>query len=402
MNKQSRKNNKSKIVKRTKKLFIPKKYNRSSIFTVKTNNNTQIYSKVPVANKIQFRLNKIFKKNFTAFNIALTLQEKKKLIRQIIGSYAIRQLSKTAQFYYIKPFNDLIYNKIYTKNIEDMNTNVENVINKIQDLNNKVFIHGGTIRDIFINKEPTDIDLVFDCTVQSLEKLCKNENWPCSIIDIKNQYINFGENKGISLEGENLKSKFLIPMYYHETTINDFAYDCQTNILIDISGNGLEDIVYRKIRLSPLPENWNKWASTDYMGKRPLRYFKLIQKGFKPYNDGSLEFVVNYIKDNFDKIYEKHIKSSYPIAKIKHFLIVNITMGNIDAETGVYSYGANEDKLIPYLKVLKRYLGKEYFYRIMSHFDENDLLLFKNKDIISNISKIIKHNKISSIRKNKK
>ena len=385
--------NKKSTINRTKKqIQIPNKYIVSAKLIEKE------YTTIPIYRNIQSRLNKIFDDNVLAFVIAPSPQERKQLIKQIIGPYAISQLSLTARFYYIKPIINAIKKQIYTKSIPDMGTTVGKAIKKIQDFGYNVFIHGGTVRDIFVHKDPTDIDLVFDRDVQSLEPLCKKEGWPCSIIDSRTQYINLGEDKGISLEGDNLKGKFLVPMHNHETTINDFAFDCQTNILIDISGHGLEDIVYRKIRLSPLPQYWEKWASSDYMGKRPLRYFKLIQKGFKPRDDGSLEFVVNYIKKNFDTIYEKPIKPTYPIPRIKHFLIVNITMGKIDPETGVYEYGANEDKLIPYLKVLRRYIGKEYFYRIMAHFDEEDIKLFKDEEVITSMSRFIRSKKVIILR----
>jgi hypothetical protein len=399
----SKKINKYNTKKKTIKKNIKKqsrldKNIKNSKYTVKTENSEIEYTRIPVYANIQNRLNKIFKKQVSAFVIAPTPEERRKLITQIIGQYAVRQLAITARFYYIQPVKYAITNKIYNQTIHDMGTTVGKAIKAIQEFGYKVFIHGGTIRDIFINKDPTDIDLVFDRDVQSLEPLCKKEGWPCSIIDPRTQYINLGEDKGISLEGDNLKGKFLVPMHNHESTINDFAFDCQTNILIDISGHGLEDIVYRKIRLSPLPAYWEKWATSDFMGKRPLRYFKLIQKGFKPRDDGSYEFVVNFIKRNFDSLYEKPIKPAYPIPRIKHFLIVNITMGKIDPETGDYEFGANEGKLLGFLSVLKRHLGKDYFYRIMAHFNERDLELFHNKDVVTSIGSIIRNRNVKKAR----
>lgn len=390
--------NKHSKIKTIKKIKNKEYINKNETYTVRTEKSEIEYTRIPVYGNIQSRLNKIFKKKVTAFVIAPTPEERRKLITQIIGQYAVRQLSITARFYYIQPVKYTITNKIYNQTIHDMGTTVGKAIHAIQDFGYKVFIHGGTIRDIFINKDPTDIDLVFDRDVQSLEPLCKSEGWPCSIIDPRTQYINLGEDKGISLEGDNLKGKFLVPMHNHETTINDFAFDCQTNILIDISGHGLEDIVYRKIRLSPLPAYWEKWAISDFMGKRPLRYFKLIQKGFKPRDDGSYEFVVNFIKRNFDSLYEKQIKPAYPIPRIKHFLIVNITMGKIDPETGDYEFGANEGKLLGYLSVLKRHLGKDYFYRIMAHFNERDLALFHSKEVVTSIGSIMRNRNVKKAR----
>ena len=353
------------------------------------------YNMLPVYKNIQSRLNKVFKvTKAKAIVVAPTFEERKKLIEHIIGSYAVKQLSITSRFYYITELTKTIYGSVYKQKIPDMGITVGTAIKKIQDFGYKVFIHGGTIRDIFIHKPATDIDIAFDKDVQSLEDLCKTEGWPCTIIDPRTQYINFGEDKGISLEGDNLKSKFLIPMHNHEATINDFAYDCQTNILIDISGHGLEDVLYKKIRLSPLPKYWTKWAKSDTIGKKPLRYLKLLQKGFTPRDDGSYEFVTNYIKDNFDKFYMEPIKPAYPVPRLKHFIIVNITQGNIDGDTGSYSFGANQNKLIGYLKVFKKHIGKEYFYKLMALFDESDLDLFEVEDVVSSLRRVLKNKKV--------
>lgn len=371
--------------------------NNKAIFNPKFKVQDKEYNMTPVYKNIQSKLNTVFKvKKAKAVVITTSLEERKMLIAQIIGLYAIKQLSITASFYYISELTKIIYNKIYKKKIHDMGTTVGIAIKKIQDFGYKVFIHGGTIRDIFIHKPSTDIDIAFDKDVQSLESLCKTEGWTCSIIDPKTQYINFGKDKGISLEGDNLKSKFLIPMHNHEATINDFAYDCQNNILIDISGHGLEDVLYKKIRLSPLPKYWIKWAKSDNIGKKPLRYLKLIQKGFTPREDGSYEFVINYIKNNFDNFYMDSVKPSYPVPRIKHFLIVNITQGTIDANTGAYSFGANQNKLIGYLKVFKKHIGSEYFYKLIALFDYADLDLFESENVISSLRRVMQNKKVIS------
>jgi hypothetical protein len=108
--------------------------------------------------------------------------------------------------------------------------------------------------------------------------------------------------------------------------------------------------------------------------------------------------VVNFIKRNFDSLYEKQIKPAYPIPRIKHFLIVNITMGKIDPETGDYEFGANEGKLLGYLSVLKRHLGKDYFYRIMAHFNERDLELFHSKEVVTSIGSIMRNRNVRKAR----
>ena len=129
-------------------------------YTVRTEKSEIEYTRIPVYGNIQNRLNKIFKKQVNAFVIAPTPEERRKLITQLIGQYAVRQLSITARFYYIQPVTYAITKKIYKQKIHDMGTTVGKAINAIQDFGYKVFIHGGTIRDIFINKDKSLILII--------------------------------------------------------------------------------------------------------------------------------------------------------------------------------------------------------------------------------------------------
>ena len=46
---------------------------------------------------------------------------------------------------------------------------------------------------------------------------------------------------------------------------------------------------------------------------------KVIQKWFKPLNDSIHNFVVKYIEDNYDSVYDKPLYAN--VSRIKHFLI---------------------------------------------------------------------------------
>jgi hypothetical protein len=380
--------------------------NNNTYFTYSINDNLQkkLFKKYKLAGKVK----------------ELTLPDKKhlkqriNLITEIIGSYAINSLIKTTRFYYI-PFLKYKMESLLNYKPDDMNgKSLNDVIISLQKRNIKVFVHGGLIRDIFLGVKSNDIDLIFDANINKIIKICEEEKYPCVDIDIRNQNVNFGKNKGASIEGANLQNTFLTKKHLHEASVNDLVYDFNNNILIDLTGYGLHDCIYKILRLSTTTKHWNKWATSDF--KRPLRYFKLIQKGFKPINKKQHKFVIDYIVNNYDTLYNQQINpDKYPVTRIKHFIIKTITQGDIDIETGKYTYGPTKNKLIPYLKVLKSELPKEIFKKIMLNFTKQDLKILKSAKIVStlehymteeltdlNINNNIKTTNLNTLKKTKK
>ena len=336
------------------------------------------YFTYPLSDNIQNKLTKKLNTKVTSNTICqeITLPDDKhisqrmNLISCLIGSYAIKNMIKSSRFYRI-PYITKKIKALMKYKLKDMdNRTVGEVINTLQSNGIKVFIHGGLVRDIFIDVKSYDIDLVFDADIFKIIKICEEEKYPCTDIDVRNQYVNFGSEKGNSLEGANLTNTFLNARHLHEASINDLTYDLQNDIIIDITGYGLIDIVHNQFRLSASPKYWNEWATSDF--KRPLRYFKLIQKGFIPVNQDMHNFVIDYIYQNYDKLYNKNISPKYPITRIKHFLIKTITQGNINTDTGEYTFGPTESKLLPYLFVLRQYLPHSIFVKIIKNFTKDE------------------------------
>ena len=348
----------------------------------------------PIPDNIQYRLNKLFKKRVSFYEIAPERNEKITLISRVIGPYAINTMIRLSRFYQSPDFKKEV-DKIRKFKIPDMGVTVDDVVKALQKRNIKVYLHGGLIRDMFMGVKSTDIDLIFDADVGKIEPICKEEGYPCADIMIREQYINFGKEKGASLEGSNFKNSYLVQLYAREATVNDFSYDLQNDIIIDAGGYGLQDVLYRKIRLTPYPHQWKIWAKDP---KKPFRYFKLIQKGFKPMHPGINDFIVNYITDNYDTIYGKEISKNYPIKWMKKILVSTITNGVVEPD-GKYHFGPNEHKLIPFLDTIKQHLPPEVFQKILSNFSKEDLKKFKDKKVASNITSLIKNSsKQSSVK----
>jgi hypothetical protein len=326
------------------------------------------------------------RQNITILEVAPGHDARHELISHMIGAYALKFMERQARFYYIDYLEQRV-RALRRYFIRDIGLTFGEIVDKLIANGVKVFLHGGIVRDLFTNTRSTDIDIVFDTDVAKVKDICERENWPCAEVMIREQYINFGQDKGISLEGSNLKASFIVPIHFHEATVNDMSFDMTNQILIDYSGMGIVDVLARRLRITPAPKYWQRWAEDDF--KKPMRFFKLIQKGYTPATPETLAFVVNYIRDNFDIVYEKQFSPRYPVSRIKHFLIKNITMGDIDAETGVYTFGANEDKLIPFLQTIKRYVGRDIFIRMLAHFTPDDLTRFKTAKVITTLSQLL-------------
>jgi hypothetical protein len=309
-------------------------------------------------NHLNGKINKIFNtKNIKNIEIV-----DKRIFNLIFaGTNANKNKLFRYRFFYIPGLKRKV-NELYKVKIPTMKDNVGEVVNKLLDNDVKVFLHGGTLRDFFLGKEKgTDIDLVFDKKLEDIQEICIKEDFPCPVDKAvpKFQYILFGGDKGVSLEGVNMHTTFFVPLVKHEFTVSDLAYDLKNNILIDITGKGMEDAVYRRIRITPPEKLWEQWAQRDF--KKPLRYYKLELINFKPIDKKTGAFIRDYINDNFEEVYMGEL---YPgVSRILHFLIVNISQGEITPE-GKIILGPLKKRLIEYMKLFKTKIKPEYFKQI--------------------------------------
>lgn len=281
------------------------------------------------------------------------------------------------------------YNKMILNKIPDINETYQSAFEKIYTISKNIYIYGGTVRDMLLDIDPTDIDITFDSTLEKIENLCLLTNWPCSEILPKYNKITFGTEKGITLEGSYKIDIFDKKMEQIDFTVNKLVYDIKNNLIIDITGFGLEDIINKKIRIPVPPSKYKFWAK-DW--KRPLLFFKMMLKGFTPINEETTNFVISYIENNFEEIYMKENEFGVPI--IKYFLINILTHGSIFEETIVY--GSTKKRLLEYIKLLKKYIKKDIFKKITNLFKEKSIeypfFIYNTKklDIVENVCNIKK------------
>lgn len=326
-------------------------------------------------NHLNGKINKIF--NTSKYNNVEIIDSREKIFNMLFGTSIKINITKLYRyrFYYIpgliKKIKDL-----KTVKIPGLKDNVGKVIDTLIENDIKLFLHGGTLRDFFLGKDKgTDIDLVYDKKIEDIQSICIKEGYPCPLDKAmpEKQYILFAGDKGVALEGVSMHTTFFVPLIEHEFTVSDLAYNFKYNILIDITGKGLEDVIYKRIRITPDEKLWNKWALKDY--KKPLRYYKLELINFKPINSETDTFIKNFINNNFDKCYLKKLK--YGVPRILHFLIKVISQGEIEVvEEDKYKikFGPLKKRLIEYLHLLTKKININHMKKIMELINNAEII----------------------------
>ena len=315
----------------------------------------KVYKTAPIPYGLQVKLNATFKRRVNAVEIV----DKQLISSHIIGNYVNNREMQKARYYVIDVVSTMIA-QLLERKLGGVDATVHEILKTLNTNGVKTYLKGGMVRDIFTGSNPVDVDAIFDSNINRVKDICDEHGWLVSDMVYRHQAMNIGGAKGISIEMANLKHTFMASVTEHEFTINDLVFDHRANVLIDVSGFGIFDVCNKIIRISPPPGLFKKWATDDW--KKPLRYFKLLVKGFTPMTPQLHTFVIKYIETNLDTIYLGHLYETVP--RIKHYIIKNLTNGTIDPD-GTYEYGVNKRAIMPYLREMKKHLKTEFFGKIV-------------------------------------
>jgi hypothetical protein len=252
-------------------------------------------------------------------------------------------------YYKSSDFDKKIMSFLETKS--SMGEKYIDIINKFPT---DVYIIGGVIRDIIIDKKINDVDLSFDLEKDIIINVCNQNNWPCYIND-KFSYLKI--NSDIEAFYSIYKT-FKMGGTHYDFSANSLLYDINNKIIIDRTTYGVRDIMNKKIRIPTKYDNFEKWAQIQK--NHPLRFFKLIANGFTPINQKTSDFISRYIENNFENIYLK--KTINKIPYIQEYIIVSISGGEVFNQD-LYIYG-NVKKVILYIKAIAQYLNPELVKKI--------------------------------------
>lgn len=159
-----------------------------------------------------------------------------------------------------------------------------------------VFIYGGVVRDQFLGRAPNDVDVEVDCTISTVVTLCR-QTWGDNNCGKETDTItHIGtpfDPKSVDLAPTT--STFYASLSQLEYTANSLAYDTNgLDVIIDLSGNGVEDVCSKMIRI-PSDDNseasWDSWKAAS--PNKIYRFWKLRTKGFTAYNEETKNYIVS-------------------------------------------------------------------------------------------------------------
>lgn len=301
-------------------------------------------------NTLNYRIKKILDDNGDNYEI---------IDQDLINKYKLKKYKY--HFYKLPGLSKKIDTNLKQKS--KMGFQYKTFIKRLLEITDEIYIKGGFIRDSFYGLKTNDLDFNFKSNIEDVQKICDKYKYPCDNFIEKWSYQMFTKD----IEGNFCDKKFgqsLITDY----TVNSMLYDVKNDIFLTKYKFTLEDLVYKKIRIPVKPDNWGYWNGILNHQEllwckqtNPLRYFKLLIKGFKPINKKTEKYIINYINDHIDDIYLV-LKNNNE--NIKKFLIVSISGGELN-EDGTYTC-KDEQKLITYLNILKKYLDPTVYQKIIN------------------------------------
>ena len=160
------------------------------------------------------------------------------------------------------------------------------------------FFYGGVVRDIFLNSANlADLDLEADCNSDNVVDIC-NRNWGS-----ENCYANEGTGivhigQAVSSSDDVIDIASTTLTFYGEDSLLNLEYTVNSlalhgNIIIDLTGHGVEDVCAKKIRIpsdDDSLQSWDNWRERSPV--RLYRYWKLCTKGFTAINQITSEYII--------------------------------------------------------------------------------------------------------------
>ena len=177
---------------------------------------------------------------------------------------------------------------------------IEGVLNTLEQHGCLSFPYGGSVRDQFLNAIPNDLDMETNCDNETILRICKDawgeENCDGSktsgIVHIGNITIGGGETDVI--DASVWSETFFGSGVALEYTTNSLAYfSGGLDIVIDLTGYGINDTCHKKIRI-PVGEDMRyEWANYKGDTIKVYRYWKLRVKGYNPVDMSTKNYIVS-------------------------------------------------------------------------------------------------------------
>jgi len=175
-----------------------------------------------------------------------------------------------------------ISKKLYTTLNTKLNTilnnyfTYKNIINYLKNNGIKVFIYGGTMRDLVGNVDIKDIDCLYIGDYKKINTLLKNIKYLDYKQGIFKKYFDI-ENDEMELNNLDVLKKSL------DGPCNSLLYDIENKYIYDLTGYGIQDSLKKVWRLNP-GDTYEEWSRDHNCILH--RMVKMLKKGFHvPIND---------------------------------------------------------------------------------------------------------------------
>ena len=173
---------------------------------------------------------------------------------------------------------------------------VADVVDELEREGCLSFPWGESVRDLFFGELLWDLDMESNCDADTLQSICL-EKWGLSNCHRSKRsivHIGVGEEKAKDEETNNIEAANWNETFFGdgtslEYTTNSISYfGYGLNIVIDITGNGVNDTCNKKIRIPVATDVRDKWAS-------PLKlycFWKLRVKGYTAADTDTMTYII--------------------------------------------------------------------------------------------------------------
>lgn len=213
--------------------------------------------------QLYMKLYKNFKKNkIDIYNPYSIISDN--FIKYLKNQYPLIKRSKITKTYYItldKKLNEVISNYFSLKNI----------INYLRNNNIKMFIYGGTMRDLISGNDVKDIDCLYIGDYKKINELLKKTKFIKFKQGIFKKYFDI-EDGELELNNLDVLKKSL------DGPCNSILYDIDSKYIYDLTGYGIKDAKEKVWRLNP-GDNYDEWSRDHNCILH--RLVKMLDKGFK-------------------------------------------------------------------------------------------------------------------------
>ena len=187
-------------------------------------------------------------------------------------------------------------NELLKREVAGLNGDtIADVMRKFRETAQKClsFPFGGSVRDQFLGKQASDVDMELSCSVEDILSICENK-WTTSKCR-GGRIVHIGD-QGDDVDAADWTKNFFGPTTNLEFTANALAYDSNpgsTGAVFDLATYGVHDICNRHIRIAAPWSELNEWKMNN---KDVFRFWKLRAKEFTALNSDTQNYFINQAK----------------------------------------------------------------------------------------------------------